>query len=212
MRLTSIEGHCAEKYFEQVFGLFNETGRPEKRKGFKAFDGINNLYNLTYTILKWKVQQALWSAKLESHLGYLHEIARDKPSLVLDFLELYRYLMDNFILNYARNLKSRDFVLKNEDYSTNRKGKRQYLNETKNKDFVNRLNRYFETSITIPRIQRGEHQEIETLISEEALLLARYLRMKNRLGNLESSHCPRASLCERARRERKYYLTLKWNV
>ena len=30
--------------------------------------------------------------------------------------------------------------------------------------------------MNIPRIRRGEHQEIETLISEEALLLAKFLR------------------------------------
>jgi CRISPR-associated endonuclease Cas1 len=176
MRLTSIEGHCAEKYFEQVFGLFNETVRPEKRKGFKAFDGTNNLYNLTYTILKWKVQQALWSAKLESHLGYLHETARGKPSLVLDFLELYRYLMDNFILNYARNLKPRDFVLKEENFSSNRKAKRQFLSDSKARDMIARLDKYFETKVSIPRIRRGRKQELETLINEEALLLAQYLR------------------------------------
>jgi hypothetical protein len=70
---------------------------------------------------------------------------------------------------------TRDFILKNEDYA-NRKGKRQYLSETKNKDFVNRLTRYFEIRITIPRIRRGEHQEIETLINEEAFLFAKYLR------------------------------------
>jgi len=30
--------------------------------------------------------------------------------------------------------------------------------------------------LEIPRIMRGERQEIETLINEEALLLAKYLR------------------------------------
>ena len=30
--------------------------------------------------------------------------------------------------------------------------------------------------VEIPRIMRGEHQEIETLINEEALLFAKYLR------------------------------------
>jgi CRISPR-associated protein Cas1 len=114
MRLTSIEGHCAEKYFEQMFGLFNASVRPEKRKGFKSFDGIDNIYNLSYTVLKWKVHQALWSAKLEPFAGYLHQIAEGKPSLVLDFLEVYRFLIDDFILRFARNLNPKDFTLKDE--------------------------------------------------------------------------------------------------
>jgi CRISPR/Cas system-associated endonuclease Cas1 len=80
-------------------------------------------------------------------------------------------------------VKSKDFVLKTEAYSKDKIGRRQYLNETKNKDFVNRLNRYFETRVAIPRIRRGEHQEIETLINEEAFLFAKYLRDEKHTWN-----------------------------
>jgi len=80
------------------------------------------------------------------------------------------------VIEQCRTVDSKDFVLKEEDCSANRKGKRQYLNEAKNRDLLNRLNKYFEKRVAIPRMRRGEHQEIETLISEEALLLAEYLR------------------------------------
>jgi hypothetical protein len=40
----------------------------------------------------------------------------------------------------------------------------------------NKLNDYFEASIEIPRIKVGDRQTIETLINEEALLFAGYLR------------------------------------
>jgi len=80
------------------------------------------------------------------------------------------------VIEYCRTVDSKDFVLKEEDSSANRKGKRQYLNEKKNRDLLNRLNKYFEKKVTIPRIRRGAHQEIKTLISEEALLFAEYLR------------------------------------
>lgn len=169
-KLLAVEGHIADKYFEQVFGLFNESIRPEKRRGFKAFDGINNVYNLTYTVLKWKVHQALWSAKLEPYLGYLHQIAEGKPSLMLDFLELYRYLMDDFILSYARDLKPKDFALKGEEC------KREYLRDRLQNEHLKRLNAYFKSIVEVPRMRRGKRQELETLINEEALLLAQYLR------------------------------------
>jgi len=48
----------------------------------------------------------------------------------------------------------------------------------KNRDLLNSLDEYFKKKVAIPRIRRGSHQEIETLISEEALLLARYARGK----------------------------------
>jgi len=66
--------------------------------------------------------------------------------------------------------------LKAEDCSSNRKGKRQYPGEEKTRDLINRLNRYFETRVDIPQIKRGKKQEIETLINEEAMLFAKYLR------------------------------------
>jgi hypothetical protein len=45
------------------------------------------------------------------------------------------------------------------------------------------LNEYFQTKVEIPRIRMGKNQEIETLINEEALLLAMYLRDERRDWN-----------------------------
>ena len=175
-RLNGIEGKCSEKYFGQVFGLFNESFRPKERKKFKAYDGLNNVFNLAYRVLSWKVHIALIKAKLEPYLGFLHGVQFGKPSLVCDFLELYRYLMDDFLIDYAHNLKPKQFVLKAEDFSSNRKGKRQYLNETMTNEFIKKLNAYFKSKVEIPRIKVGRKQEIETLVNEEALLFAKYLR------------------------------------
>jgi hypothetical protein len=38
------------------------------------------------------------------------------------------------------------------------------------------LNDYFDTKIELPRIRSGKQQRVETLINEEALLLAKYIR------------------------------------
>jgi hypothetical protein len=43
-------------------------------------------------------------------------------------------------------------------------------------DFNSKLNNYFETNVESPRIKVGERQTIETLINEEELLFAKYLR------------------------------------
>jgi CRISPR-associated protein Cas1 len=175
-RLIGIEGKSSERYFGQIFGLFQESIRPSCRKKFKAYDGLNNLFNLAYRILSWKVHVALIKAKLEPYLGFLHGIQFGKPSLVCDFIELYRYLMDNFLIEYARNLKPKDFVVKTEAFSRRRKGKRQYLNENMTNEFIKRLDVYFESKVEIARINVGKRQKLETLINEEALLLAKFLR------------------------------------
>lgn len=41
---------------------------------------------------------------------------------------------------------------------------------------MNRLDKHFKTKVSIPRIRRGSKQELETLMAEEALLFAKYLR------------------------------------
>ena len=45
---------------------------------------------------------------------------------------------------------------------------------------MKRLYQYFEREVEIPRMRIGKKQTIETLISEEALLLAKFLRDEQR--------------------------------
>jgi hypothetical protein len=57
-----------------------------------------------------------------------------------------------------------------------RKGRREYLNDAKTKEMMRELNEYFDTKIELPLIRHGKRQRIETLINEETLLLAKYIR------------------------------------
>lgn len=70
-----------------------------------------------------------------------------------------------------------------------RKGQREYLKKALAKDFMKRLNSFFESKVEIPRIKVGKRQELETLINEEALLLAKYLRKE------KDKWIPRISIC-----------------
>jgi CRISP-associated protein Cas1 len=174
-KLLHIEGKFSQSYFEQIFQMFPYDLRPENRRGYQAYDGINNLFNLAYELLFWKCYKALSKAHLETHLGFVHVLLYNRPSLVCDFEELYRYLVDDFLLTYAKKLRSKDFIAKAEMFN-DKKGKRIYLNKTKTDDLTDKLHDYFRSTVNIPRIMRGDKQEIETLISEEALLLAKYFR------------------------------------
>jgi hypothetical protein len=53
-----------------------------------------------------------------------------------------------------------------------------------------KLNAYFEVFVEVPRIKVGQRQTIETLISEEVLLLAEYLR------NEKKDWVPRVGMVE----------------
>jgi CRISPR-associated protein Cas1 len=178
-RMTGIEGKHTQRYYQQIFDLFPEKIRPKSREGFMAYDGANNIFNLAYEILAWKIHRALIKAKLEPYLGFLHSNQIGKLSLVCDFQELYRYLIDDFLIQYCQRITKKDFKMKTESASHGKKGKREYLKESETKSLLDDLNRFFETKVAVKRIRNGEHQTIETLINEEALLFAKYLRNEN---------------------------------
>lgn len=175
-RLMAIEGKHTRQYIGQIFNLFPELIRPLHRRTYQAYDGLNNIFNLAYELLKWKVHIALVKARLEPYLGFLHSLQWGKPSLVCDFQELYRHLIEDFLVTYCQNLKKKDFIMKWESFSSKRKGKREYLNNAQTKNLTNCLYDYFQKKVEIPRIKRGKKQEVETLINEEALLFAKFLR------------------------------------
>lgn len=47
-------------------------------------------------------------------------------------------------------------------------------------NLLSELNDFFETRVEVKRIRNGEHQTLETLINEETLLFAKYLRGENK--------------------------------
>ena len=113
---------------------------------------------------------------MEPFLGFLHSVQIGKPSLICDFQELYRYLADDFVIQFCQSLKEGDFTVKSESVSRKRKGKREYLNDSETKRMMKEHKRYFESKIEIPLLRNGKRQRLETLINEEALLLAKYFR------------------------------------
>jgi CRISPR-associated protein Cas1 len=177
-KLKGLEGKFGEHYFNQIFTLFPKKLRPRRRSKFKAYDGINNTFNLAYMLLFWKCYRALVKAHLEPYLGFLHNIQYGRPSLVCDFVELYRHLVDDFLIEYCQKLKPRDFKAKTENmgFKSKKKGKRIYLRKSLTDDLTNKLQDYFMRTVKIPRMKVGKKQELETLIDEEALLLGKYLR------------------------------------
>jgi CRISPR/Cas system-associated endonuclease Cas1 len=120
------------------------------------------------------VQHALIKAKLECYLGFLHSIAKGKPSLVCDFQELYRYLIDDFLI--GRRFHKRDFVFVTDFMMHLRMGKRIHLCEFETDNLAEGLNLLFDCVIDVPRMRHGNKQTIDTLINEEAYLFAKFLR------------------------------------
>lgn len=101
------------------------------------------------------------AARLEEIIG-MSNITRVDGKLALEAARCYLELA-------AKARKTKHNV-------SNRQGKREYLSDSKTNDLARRFYAYLDWHIKIPRIRHGDRSSIETLISEEALLLAMYLR------------------------------------
>jgi CRISPR-associated protein Cas1 len=175
-RLNQIEGKASQHYFNEIFKLFPEKLRPERRVGFQAYDGLNNVFNFGYYVLKCRVYKALLKARLEPYLGFLHSVQFGKPSLVCDFMEPYRYLIDDFLLERRTKFHRNDFVVVTDFVMRLRMGKRVHLCEFEAGELADALNGLFDRKVEVPRIKHGKTQTLDTLMCEEALLLAKFLR------------------------------------
>mgnify|MGYP000097144261 CR=1 FL=1 len=80
------------------------------------------------------------------------------------------------VIEFNQNLTQKDFIFKKEWFSSNRLGKRRVLSKDKTKEFIVRIYGLWERKVAIPRIRHGKKQTVETLINEEVLLIAKYLR------------------------------------
>jgi len=85
--------------------------------------------------------------------------------------ELYRHLVDDFVIQFCQSLRKKDFTVKSDRVSRKRKGKREYLNEEETRRMLKNVNNFYDTMVVIPRMMIGKRQSIETLFNEEVLLL-----------------------------------------
>ena len=135
---------------------------------YNAEDPLNNLLNLGYEVLKGEVYRAVMYAPLDPYMGYLHSIQFAKPSLVCDIQEVFRGLIDEFLIEYGQKLNENDFE---------REGERMFLKRKESYKMIKAINKLFDSRIKHQRINKyGKHSKIRTAIREEPIKLGQYLR------------------------------------
>ena len=88
--------------------------------------------------------QSFAESKLEPYLGFLHSVQHGKPSLVCDFQELYRYLIDDFLIERCQKLRKKDFVLVTDFMMHLKMGKKIHLKEYETDSLAEDLNAFFD--------------------------------------------------------------------
>lgn len=95
--LMGWEGNTSKIYFTILSELIPERFHFEGRSSRPAKDAFNAFLNYGYGVLYGKVEKALIIAGLDPYIGLLHADNYNKKSLVFDFIEPYRYLIDQTV-------------------------------------------------------------------------------------------------------------------
>ena len=96
--------------------------------------------------------------------------------MVCDIQDVYRYLIDDYLIERGQKLRKKDFVVVTDFMMRLKMGKRIHLCKYEADSLAEGLNGLFNRYVEIPRIRHGKKQTLDTLINEEALLLSKYLR------------------------------------
>ena len=97
--------------------------------------------------------------------------------------DLYRHLIDDFLIERGQKLRKKDFAVVTDFMMRLKMGKRIHLCEYEADSLDDGLNGLFNRQVEIPRIRHGKRQTLDTLINEEALLLAKFLRNERKEWN-----------------------------
>ena len=102
-KLRGIEGMAARDYFQSFRALFASSDFVWKGRNRRPpKDPINAMLSLGYTMLLQECLSAVESAGLDVYAGLLHggqtQADYGQPSLALDIMEEFRYLVDRLVL------------------------------------------------------------------------------------------------------------------
>lgn len=92
------EGQLARKYWALLSKALPEDWQFAGRSRRPAQDPFNSAINYFYGMLYAQVEQALFGAGLDPHLGILHADEYDRPTLAYDLIEGFRPWVDLFVI------------------------------------------------------------------------------------------------------------------
>ena len=96
-RLMGWEGARSRVYWRAVSSALNESWQFPARSRRPAQDPFNAVLNYLYGMLYTTVEQALFAAGLDPHLGVLHTDQYDAPTLAFDLIEPFRPFVDRLL-------------------------------------------------------------------------------------------------------------------
>ena len=166
-RIMGLEGNSAKVYFTILSLLLPEKYRYLGRSSRPAKDVFNACLNYGYGILYGKVERALVIAGLDPYIGLLHTDNYNKKSLVYDFIEPYRILIEKplFYLFSRRKINESHYDEIKQGVTLNDEGKKILVPQLM--EYFDKIERHGNKNMKIiSRIQADAHKFANNLIGK----------------------------------------------
>lgn len=166
--VRGVEGIAAKDYFAEWSTLLKEPWSFPGRNRRPPTDPVNALLSFAYGLLRVQVTAAVHLVGLDPYIGYLHEVSRGQPAMVLDLMEEFRPLVaDSLVLSvlHKREIQPDDFTESLGAYRLSDEGRKRFLQA-----FERKMNDEFKHPIFDYRCTYRRAIELQ------ARLLGRYLQ------------------------------------
>lgn len=170
--LMAYEGNCSHMYFKSLSKMIPDRYAFEGRSTRPAKDVFNAFLNYGYGVLYSKIEKALIIAGLDPYIGLLHTDNYNKKSLVFDFIEPYRILIDKpvFYLFSRHKVKEEHYQEIKNGYKATTEGKKLIVAQLM--EHFDAIIRYGNKNIKrIDQIQADAHSFANFLIGKKKFFI-----------------------------------------
>lgn len=128
-RVMGWEGAIAKKYWSAIALVLEGPWAFSGRTRRPAQDPFNATINYLYAFLYSLVEQALFHAGLDPHLGILHADEYDRPTLAYDLIEPFRPWIDELVVDrlLREQVSAEAYEVFDEGVSLNNTGKQYWI-------------------------------------------------------------------------------------
>lgn len=129
--IQAYEGNAGKIYFAMISSLLKPKYKFKTRSYKPAYDGYNCLLNYCYGIMYNKIKDQCIDARLDPYIGIMHVDAYNKPTLIYDLIEPYRYYCEKVVFKLLSKsmIKEDMFDIQDDEYILNYKGKQVLIAE-----------------------------------------------------------------------------------
>lgn len=160
--LRGWEGISSKIYFETINLFIPEEYRFSQRSQHPATDIVNATLNYGYGILYGKIEGALIKSGIDPYIGVMHRDDYNRPVLVYDIIELYRYWVEYIVFS----LVSQN-IITDEFYSIRSDGS-YWLENLGRRIVIQSINDYLEEIIEVKELRRTRLTQIQLYAQELA--------------------------------------------